>query len=210
MVILGKIIDANAYERNDLHELFAVTLTRPFHFLFTEAISFFGNIYNGFHYVLVHLFNEALPLVSGPGKGHDFNSGEQGLQFLGLTIVPVIAYCFYQPQERYYLRVVAQNDGKRVPETSMWMARVGAIFIPLNLFWFGWTNYSTIHWIVPIIASAFFGTGVYIIILSVLNYVVDSYQTCSASALAGVILVRSVVGADFPLFATQIYNKKLD
>lgn len=72
------------------------------------------------------------------GKGHDFNTGEQGLSFLGLTIVPVIAFCFYQPQERYHLRDVAQNDGKRVPEAGLWMARVGAIFIPVNLFWFGW------------------------------------------------------------------------
>lgn len=35
----------------------------------------------------------------------------------------------------------------------------------------------------------------------------DSYQTYSASALAGVILVRNIVGAGFPLFATQMYNK---
>lgn len=33
-----------------------------------------------------------------------------------------------------------------------------------------------------------------IIILSILNYVVDAYQTYSASALAGVILVRNLVG----------------
>lgn len=48
-------------------------------------------------------------------------------------------------------------------------------------------------WIVPIIGSVFFGAGIYIIILAVLNYVVDSYQTYSASALAGVILVRNIV-----------------
>lgn len=63
------------------------------------------------------------------------------------------------------------------------------------------------HWIVPIIASAFFGAGIYIVILAVLNYIVDSYQTYSASALAGVILVRNVVGAGFPLFASQMYGK---
>jgi len=204
------IIDANADERNGLRKLFALTLTRPFHFLFTEAITFFATIYNGFLYGLVYLFNEAFPLVFGLGKRHDFNPGEQGLPFPGLTVGPITAFCFYPLQERYYLREVAQNDGKRVPEAGMWMAHVGAIFIPVNLFWFGWTNYSTIHWIIPVIASIFFGTGVYIITPSFLNYVVDSYQTYSASVLAGVILVRSVVGAGFPLFATQMYNKKLD
>lgn len=89
----------------------------------------------------------------------------------------------------------------------MWMARLGAIFIPVSLFWFGWTSYPSVHWVVPIVASAFFGAGIYIVILSILNYVVDSYQTYSASALAGVILARNLVGAGFPLFATQMYNR---
>lgn len=53
----------------------------------------------------------------------------------------------------------------------------------------------------PIIASSFFGLGIYIVILAILNYVVDSYQTYSASSLAGVILVRNLVGGGFPLFA---------
>lgn len=34
------ITDANADERKGLHQLFAITLTRPFHFLFTEPITF--------------------------------------------------------------------------------------------------------------------------------------------------------------------------
>lgn len=59
----------------------------------------------------------------------------------------------------------------------------------------------------PIIASVFFGLGIYIVILSFLSYVVDSYQTYSASSLAGVILVRNLVGAGFPLFSTQMYVK---
>lgn len=201
------ITDANADERKGLHHLFAITLTRPFHFLFTEPITFFAAIYNGFLYGLVYLFNEAFPLVFGPGKGHGFNGGEQGLTFLGLCVGPIIAFSCYPLQERYYLRRVAENDSKGVPEARMWMARLGAILIPVSLFWFGWTSYPSVHWIVPIIASAMFGAGIYIIILSILNYVVDSYQTYSASALAGVILVRNVVGAGFPLFATQMYDK---
>jgi len=189
------ITDANADDRKGLRSLFAVTLTRSFHFLFTEPITFFAAIYNGFLYGLVYLFNEAFPLVFGPGEGHGFNVGQIGLSFLGLAIGPLVAFCFYPLQEHYYLSRVAKNDGKGVPEARMWMARVGAIFIPVSLFWFAWTSYSSVHWVVPIIASGLFGAGIYIIILSILNYVVDAYQTYSASALAGVILVRNVVGA---------------
>ncbi|GFF34224.1 uncharacterized transporter mfs2 [Aspergillus udagawae] len=106
-------------------------------------------------YSLVYLFNEAFPVVFGPGKGHGFNIGEQGLAFLCMASGPIIAFCFYPLQERYYLRRVKENDGKGVPEARMWMARLGAIFIPIGLFWFGWTSYRSVHWIVPIIASSF-------------------------------------------------------
>ncbi|KAJ5621126.1 hypothetical protein N7510_005110 [Penicillium lagena] len=199
--------DMHTGNSKSLHKLFAITLTRPFRFLFTEPITTFSAIYNGFLYGLVYLFNEAIPLVFGPPKGHPFNTGQQGLVFLGLAIGPLIAFCFYPLQERYYLRRVSENDGKGVPEARMWMARGGAMLIPISLFWFGWTSYRSVHWIVPIIASSLFGAGIYIVILSILNYVVDSYQTYSASALAGVILVRNIVGAGFPLFATQMYEK---
>jgi hypothetical protein len=57
----------------------------------------------------------------------------------------------------------------------MWMARGGALLIPVSLFWFGWTSYRSVHWIMPIVASSLFRAGIYIVILSILNYVVDSY-----------------------------------
>lgn len=105
------------------------------------------------------------------------------------------------------------------------MARVGAITLPISLFWFAWTSCqhplpgssstpsltpppdSTVFWIVPILASALFGWSIYVIILGILSYVIDSYQAYSASALAGVILVRNVVGGGFPLFAAQMYKR---
>jgi multidrug resistance protein len=198
--------DTHVSDRKGLHQLFSITLTRPFVFLFTEPITTFSAAYNGFLYGLVYLFNEAFPLVFGP-EGHGFNTGQQGLAFLGMTIGPIIAFLASPLQERHYLRRVAENNGKAVPEARMWMARFGSLLIPISLFWFGWTSYSSVHWIVPIIASSFFGAGLYIVILSILNYLVDSYQTYSASALAGVILVRNVVGAGFPLFATQMFER---
>lgn len=127
------IVTIHADEEKTLVQAFKVILTRPIRFLFTEPITFFAAAYNGFLYGIVYLFNEAFPLVFGPG-GHNFNIGEQGLAFLGLTLGPIIAFCFYPLQERYYLKRVAQNDGKGVPEARVWMARLGAVFVPVSLF----------------------------------------------------------------------------
>lgn len=133
-------------------------------------------------------------MVFGEG-GHGFGTGAQGLTFLGLCVGSIVGTLLHPIQERYYLRRVRQNDGKGVPEARLFLARFAAFLLPISLFWFAWTSYRSVHWIVPIIASAFFGLGIYTVILSILNYVVDSYQTYSASALAGVILVRNLVGA---------------
>lgn len=202
----ARISDAYSMgSKRSMHTLFAVNLTRPFRFLFTEEITMAAAAYNGFIYGVVYLFNESFPLVFGSEEGHGFNTGQTGLTFLGIAIGALIAACFYPLQERYYLRRVAENNGKGVPEARMGQARFGAFLLPISLFWFAWTSYRSIHWIVPIIASSFFGAGIYIVILGVLNYVVDSYQAYSASALAGVILVRNVVGCIFPLFAVSVF-----
>jgi DHA1 family multidrug resistance protein-like MFS transporter len=50
---------------------------------------------------------------------------------------------------------------------------VGAVLLPISLFWFGWTANSApaIHWIVPIIASAFYSIGVFGLFQAGLKYV---------------------------------------
>ena len=69
------------------------------------------------------------------------------------------------------------------------------------------TSYRPAYWLVPIVASAFFGAGIYIVILAILNYAVDIYGVYRASALAAVILVRDLVGGGFSLFAAQLCRR---
>lgn len=127
------MFDAHADEAKSLHTLFAITLSRPFRFLFTEPITIGAAAYNGFIYGLVYLFNEAFPLVFG--TNHGFNSGEWGLSFLGLAMGSVVGVAIYPIQERYYLKQVRRNDGKGVPEARLFLARGGAFLLPISLFW---------------------------------------------------------------------------
>jgi hypothetical protein len=95
--------DIHVTDRKGLHQLFGITLTCPFVFLFIEPIMTFSAAYNGFLHGLVYLFNEAFLLIFGPG-GHGFNTGQQGLAFLGMTIGPIIAFLASPLQGRHYLR----------------------------------------------------------------------------------------------------------
>lgn len=50
-------------------------------------------------------------------------------------------------------------EGASEPEFRLPPAIAGSIAVPVGIFMFGWTTYSSVHWIVPIIGSAIFGAG---------------------------------------------------
>lgn len=132
--ILGHIGDAHSKgEKRSVHALFATNLTRPVRFLCTEPITLGAAAYNGFIYGIVYLFNESVPLVFG--GNHGFSVGEQGLAFTGIAVGVLVAAAFHPLQERYYLRKVAENGGKGVPEARMYQARFGAFLLPISFFW---------------------------------------------------------------------------
>lgn len=80
---------------------------------------------------------------------------------------------------------------------------VGAILVPIGLFWFAFTTYSSVHWIVPIIACIPFGTGTLLVFQSVFTFLVDAFRPYAASAMAANSAMRSSFAAAFPLFAVS-------
>lgn len=111
------------------------------------------------------------------------------------TIVPLFAYIKYVIEPQF------DENGDLQPEKRLPPAFVGAFCIPICLFWFGWTATASIHWIVPIIGSSFFGIGGFLLFQSIMNYLPDAYPDYAASVLAGNDLMRSCFGAGFPLSA---------
>ena len=71
---------------------------------------------------------------------------------------------------------------------------------------FAWTNFLSIHWSASIILTIPFGFGAVLVILPVINYLIDSYTIFAASVLAASAILRSVLGAAFPLFTNQMYD----
>ena len=59
----------------------------------------------------------------------------------------------------------------------------------------------------PVIGSAFFGTGAFLLFMAVLAYLGDTYPKYVASVFAGNDLMRSSFGAAFPLFADAMYRR---
>lgn len=87
---------------------------------------------------------------------------------------------------------------------------LGAPFVPIALFWFGWTAPPYVQpggaaWLAPCAAGVPFGFGMVIIYFGANAYLIDAFPGYVASALAAKTVVRSGAGAAMPLFITQMF-----
>lgn len=186
-------------------EIIHVALTRPFRFLFTEAIVIFGALYNGFLYGLSFLFNVVFVQVFG--RNHGFGTFGVGCAFLGIAVGISLGPLTNLWQERHYQRAIRGVKGENVPEARVQLAKLAALVFPVSIFCFAWTTDTSVHPLVPIVASAFWGWSFYTLILMTFQYTEDAYRVFSASALAGIGLVRNIAGAAFPMFGQQLFAK---
>ena len=67
------------------------------------------------------------------------------------------------------------REDRMTPEKRLPAACVGSFFLPVCMFWFGWTAKASVHWISPIIASSFFSIGALLLFNAILNYQADAY-----------------------------------
>ena len=184
---------------------FKTALIRPWILLFIEPIVLLLSVYMAILYGTLYMLFGAFPIVYQEYRG--WSQGIGGLAFLGVAIGMLfgVSYAIFDNQR--YARVSKSNNGNAPPEARLPPAMVAAVALPIGLFWFAWTNGPNIHWIVSIIASAPFGFGMVLVFLACMNYLIDAYTIYAASVLAANSVIRSLFGAAFPLFTTQMYHK---
>lgn len=139
-----KLHVAKDMEKQNVSQIFIISLSRPFHLLFTEPVIIFCAVYNGYLFGLTFLFNGGFALIFGP-MGYGFNTIEVGLANLGVIVGVLLGPITHIWQERYYLRQIEKQDGKNVPEARVQTSLVAAVVFPASLFWFAWTTYTSVH-----------------------------------------------------------------
>lgn len=137
-------------------------LLRPFQILIFEPMALILNIYTAVLLGLLYLFFGAFPLIFS--TNHGFNLWQVGLTFMGLLVAMIISCASSPLWTRYRHHMVEKRfkeTGERrdEPEDQLPPVIFGAPLITGGLFWFGFTTYPEVHWIVPIIGSAVFGLG---------------------------------------------------
>ncbi|KAN0114592.1 MFS general substrate transporter [Hyaloscypha variabilis] len=191
-----------------LSQELSVSFTRPWILLFREPIVLLTSLYIAIVYGTLYMFFAGFPIVFQVTRG--WSQGTAGLPFVGVAIGVCLATLAAGVDNKRYVRLcaAAEADGCAVePEARLRTAMVGSIVLPIGLFVFAWTTYPSVHWIVPIIGAMFFSCGLVMVFISLMGYVMDCYVVYAASVLAANSLLRSLFGAAFPLFTTQMYEK---
>jgi hypothetical protein len=190
-----------------LGEAFATGLKRPWILLFTEPIVLLLSLYHAIIYGILYMLFGAFPIVYRIGRG--WNEGISGLPFIAVAIgvILAIAYVIFVDNKQYMKKVQESGRGFAAPEARLPMCIIGGIALPIGLFWFAWTNDPSVPWAASVVASIPFGFGMVLIFLSIMNYLIDSYTIFAASVLAGNGIIRSIFGAAFPLFTSQMYSR---
>lgn len=100
---------------------------------------------------------------------------------LAMSVGAILATILSISQEKVAIRFGKMSS---TPEGRLYFACIESILMPIGLFWFGWTSFPSVPWIVPAIAVGCATMGIFSIYLAVFNYLADTYHRYASSALA--------------------------
>ena len=184
----------------------AISLLRPIKILFTQPIVFTMATYQAIIFGTIYSLYTNFEDIWG--KGYGFNTNHVGLLYLGPGLGFFIAVWFLVPRiDTVYNKLTEKNNGKEKPEFRLPLANIGAVLVPVSLFWFAWTVEYHVHWFPTILSTVFFGLGQVLIFNTVQNYYIDSFSKYAASAIAAGAVFRSLIGGVIPLFAPALFEQ---
>ena len=183
-------------------------LYRPFVLTFSEPIIILIALYLTVIYIILFTFLNAYTFIFTETYG--FSEGITGLVFIGIAIglclasllVPII----YKWAKDDLAKIKTQGGTQLPPEFRLWFAMLGAPAIPISMFWMGWTDYPWTSYWSPLGASVMFGYGILCVFISSLQYIIDSYEAHSASALASATLIRYMAAGGMVEVAIPFYR----
>ncbi|CAG8114461.1 unnamed protein product [Penicillium olsonii] len=178
-------------------------LIRPFRLLATP-ICFLVALYASFVYGILYLSLAAFPIVFQEIRG--WNQVVGALPFLAYLVGILIGACINLANQKFYIKRFKANNNRAVPEARLPPMMIGSVLFAGGMFVFGWTSPKHIHWIAPNIGAVMMGFGFFTIFQAALNYLIDTFQKYSASAVAANTFLRSVFAGCFPLFTSAMFH----
>jgi MFS family permease len=191
-------------EAGNLKEMLHNSSIKAIHMLVTEPVVFAFGIWIAFAWFLTFLFLSVIPITFEEKRG--WSEGIAGLPYISLCIGVTLAFACNFLQIRKYEKLNKASEHAVVPEARLYGAMWGAVWLPIGLFIYSFTQYGYLPWIAPTIALAPIAFGIFFIFEATYSFTSDCYGENSSSAIAGQGLMRNTLGAVSPLFASQFFH----
>ncbi|KAK3675308.1 hypothetical protein LTR78_004818 [Recurvomyces mirabilis] len=193
-------------ERASIGKMISVSLYRPFHLLVTEPVVFFFSLWASFAWGVLYLLFSAVPLVFQTNHGFDLQ--QANAVFTATAVAGILSSAISVYQEKWARMFLSEKrlTVLNTPEGRLYFACIWSALLPIGCFWFGWTSFSSISWIVPAIGVGCATMGIFSIYLAVFNYLADCYHIYASSALAAQSFCRNMLAGAFPLFTPQMFR----
>ena len=188
----------------DLRAITVRYLGRPFVMMALEPILLLINLYISFVYGIIYLLFESYPVSFYEERGYSL--GVSALPFIPIGIGVILGSGMVAWYTQTSIKANFARDGKMTPEDRLIPMILGAAFLPVGCFWYAWTSSPAINPWPQIIAGVPIGIGLQMVFLQGLAYIIDVYLMNANSALSANVIIRSVIGAGFAMFAAPMYH----
>ncbi|KAH6616085.1 major facilitator superfamily domain-containing protein [Chaetomium sp. MPI-SDFR-AT-0129] len=184
-------------------ELARKFLVRPIQLLCTP-ICFLVALYASFCYGILYMQLGSIPIIFGEVRG--WSPLASTFPFVGIFIGTVFGCAANVYNQLLYNKAYHAAGNRAVPERRLPPMMLGSVLFAGGQFLVGWTAEPHVHWIVPCIALVMMGTGFFTIFQAALNYLVDTFTTYAASAVAANTFLRSCFACAFPLVVGPMFH----
>lgn len=190
-------------QRASVWQMISLTLTRSAQLLLTEPILVCFSLWISLTWAVLYLQFSSVPLVFT--TNHDFTIEENGAVFTAVCVGGIVSTILNIYLNNWAVKRFGERYTKN-PEGRLWFTCAQGLCFPVGLFWFGWTCYRSIHWIVPTVALFFMTIGIFSVFLATFNYTADVYRTYASSALAAAGVCRNCLAAVFPPITVRMFR----
>ena len=205
-----------------VHEFVVRYLSRPLVMLILEPILLLMTLYISFTFGMIYLLfvvsnrglgcsliwslltHQAYPVSFVEERG--FGLVEGALPLVSICVGNILGAFYVSYYTLTTIRRKSVTRGYLQPEDRLPPMIIGAGLFTIGLFWFAWTSSPRISPWPQILAGVPIGIGMQVILLQAITYLIDVYTVNANSAISGTVIVRSLIGSTFPLFALTMFQ----
>ena len=186
-------------EGQSLGQKLYTAFKRPIKLITTQPVVQCVALYQAYLYGVIYLLLSTFPRLWTEKYHQEVHIGSLNYIAVGLGFFTG-SQIGTRLQDRIYMVLKNRNGGVGQPEFRVPLMIPGAILVPVGMFIYAWTAEIGTFWLWPNVGMYIACASMIICWQAMQAYLVDSYTTYSASALAAATILRSLAGAGFPLF----------